>query len=116
MVPMIDSYRQQAAGNLRTHIGRALQAGLMVLLALSAPSALAMSEKKEIELGQKEHQKVIAQFGIYKDAELASYIDRIGQKIAAGSSRPPSATLWTSAPAPWPPPMPPASCSCRSTR
>ncbi len=58
-------------------------------LAVSGPpAALAMSEKKEIELGAKEHQKVIAQFGIYKDAELAAYVDRIGQKIAKVSSRP----------------------------
>lgn len=47
-----------------------------------------MSQKDEIELGQKEHQKMIAQFGIYKDAELAAYVDRIGQKIAKVSSRP----------------------------
>ena len=58
-------------------------------LAVSGPpAALAMSEKKEIELGAKEHQKVIAQFGIYKDAELAAYVERIGQKIAKVSSRP----------------------------
>lgn len=85
MIERIQHHRQHARIWM---LATWLQAGLLGLVALNGSSAWAMSEKKEIELGQKEHQKVVAQFGIYKDAELATYVDRIGQKIAKESSRP----------------------------
>ncbi|MEX0940979.1 MAG: M48 family metalloprotease [Pseudomonadales bacterium] len=63
---------------------------MMVLLPLLcvAVEAMAMSEEKEIELGAQEHRKIISQYGIYRDKDLQEYIDRVGQRVAAQSSRP----------------------------
>ncbi|MEX2327557.1 MAG: M48 family metalloprotease, partial [Pseudomonadales bacterium] len=63
---------------------------MMVLLPLLcvAVGAMAMSEEKEIELGAQEHRKIISQYGIYRDKDLQEYIDRVGQRVAAQSSRP----------------------------
>ncbi len=61
---------------------------LFLLLCTCLVQANAMSEKKEIELGMEEHRKVLAQFGVYPDPELAAYVDRVGQRVAAQSDRP----------------------------
>ena len=62
---------------------------LLAMLFLSISTGIsAMSEEKEIELGKTEHQKVIGQYGVYRDKELQQYIDMVGQRIAAESSRP----------------------------
>src|SRR3989338_6292017 len=47
-----------------------------------------MSEKRELEIGKEEHQKILDSVPIYQDAELQAYVDRIGQKLAALSDRP----------------------------
>jgi predicted Zn-dependent protease len=47
-----------------------------------------MSEKRELEIGKEEHQKIIDSVPIYQDAELQAYVDRIGQNLAALSDRP----------------------------
>lgn len=64
----------------------ALLLGLACVLA-SNP-VLALSEKAEIELGAKEHQKILSQFGIYRDADLQKYVAMVGQRVADQSSRP----------------------------
>jgi predicted Zn-dependent protease len=48
---------------------------------------LAMSEEEEIALGRTEHRKIVAQFGLYRDEDLQRYITKIGERIAAKSSR-----------------------------
>jgi predicted Zn-dependent protease len=53
-----------------------------------AQSAIAVSLEEEIKLGQEEHRKIVAQFGIYRDKELQAYVDKIGQRVAKQSSRP----------------------------
>lgn len=53
----------------------------------AASSLMALSEKEEIELGRTEHRKIVAQFGIYRDENLQSYIAKIGDRIASHSSR-----------------------------
>lgn len=59
-----------------------------VLMALAtAPAHALMSEKKEIELGAAIHPAIVHQFGIYPDRELQRYVDGIGQKLAAVSTR-----------------------------
>ena len=61
----------------------------LALLALSLPAAtLATSVEEEVALGEKEHRKVIAQMGAYRDPALQAYVTRVGQRIAAVSSRP----------------------------
>ena len=57
-------------------------------LVLLSSVALAVSVEKEIERGAKEHQKIVAQFGVYPDEQLSIYIDRVGQRLAKESSRP----------------------------
>lgn len=54
---------------------------------LWATAAVAISEKKEIELGKTMHPRVIQDFGIYPDPEIQDYVDRIGQELAAVSER-----------------------------
>jgi Putative Zn-dependent protease len=46
-----------------------------------------MSEQNEIALGRKSHPQVLQQYGVYKDQELQSYVQTIGQKLAAKSHR-----------------------------
>jgi len=75
-----------------------LRSVLLAVIALSCllpgsslvaePLLMAMSEEEEIELGRTENRKILAQFGLYRDEELQSYITKIGERIAAYSSRP----------------------------
>ncbi|MFT5218089.1 MAG: putative Zn-dependent protease [Planctomycetota bacterium] len=46
-----------------------------------------VSEQEEIAQGQRYHQSIIAQYGVYKDVALQSYINRIGQELARQSHR-----------------------------
>jgi predicted Zn-dependent protease len=47
-----------------------------------------MSEKKEIEIGQKMHPQILQQYGRYEDERVQNYVNQIGQQIAAHSHRP----------------------------
>ncbi|MEX2489101.1 MAG: M48 family metalloprotease [Pseudomonadales bacterium] len=55
--------------------------------AVAATSPLFMSERKELELGKAEHEKIVAAFGYYQDEALQNYVDKVGQRIAAQSDR-----------------------------
>ena len=57
-----------------------------LLLALPFVAA-GMSVEEEVKLGQQEHQKIVGQFGIYRDTELQAYINQVGQRVAEESSR-----------------------------
>ncbi|MGB2392405.1 MAG: M48 family metalloprotease, partial [Pseudomonadales bacterium] len=60
---------------------------LLVMLSIASQSGWSLSLEKEIEKGRLEHQKVIAQFGIYRDAKLQDYVNQVGQRIAKESTR-----------------------------
>jgi len=47
----------------------------------------AISVEEEIELGREEHSKIVGKLGIYRDVELQAYINKVGQRVAAESSR-----------------------------
>jgi predicted Zn-dependent protease len=47
-----------------------------------------ISEAQEIELGQKMHPQILQQYGRYDDEALQSYVNDLGQRIAARSHRP----------------------------
>lgn len=47
-----------------------------------------MTEKRELEIGKEEHEKIMKSVPVYRDAELQAYVDRIGQKMAAIGDRP----------------------------
>lgn len=48
-----------------------------------------MSSEKELQVGKEEHPKILRQFGgAFDDAEIAKYVDRLGQKLARTSELP----------------------------
>lgn len=47
-----------------------------------------LSESDEIQLGQQSDKEVVAQYGLYNDPQLQSYIDQLGQKMVKVSHRP----------------------------
>lgn len=52
------------------------------------PNFVMMSEEQEIQLGRANDPKIRAQFGVYDDAELQAYVQRVGERVAANSHRP----------------------------
>ena len=60
----------------------------LVIFLAACVSARGMTLEEEVKLGQAEHQKIIGKFGVYRDQELQDYIDKVGQRVAAESSRP----------------------------
>lgn len=47
-----------------------------------------MSEREEISLGAKYHQQIIQEMPVYDNPQLAAYVDKVGQRVAAASHRP----------------------------
>ena len=71
----------------------ALAAALIVAACATNPvtggkDVVLMSEQQEIELGRREHQNVMRQFGRYDDEALQQYVNEIGQRVAKASHRP----------------------------
>lgn len=69
--------------------------GLLLLTASCAmdpvsgrPTLMLVSEDKEIQMGRQTDEEVIQQYGLYKDAKLAAYINDLGQRLAKVSHRP----------------------------
>ena len=60
---------------------------LLLGLVLFAPNSSAISVEEEVKLGQEEHVKIIARFGVYRDQALQSYISKVGQRVSEKSSR-----------------------------
>lgn len=51
------------------------------------PNFVTMSEAQEVNTGRSEDQKVRAQYGVYNDPALQSYVDAVGQRLARASHR-----------------------------
>jgi predicted Zn-dependent protease len=47
-----------------------------------------IGEQQEIAIGRENDQQITAQLGLYEDADLAAYVNRVGQTLAAKSERP----------------------------
>ncbi len=47
-----------------------------------------MSESQEAQVGAQEHEKIIAEFGVYDHPVLNAYVNEIGQKVARYTERP----------------------------
>jgi len=47
-----------------------------------------MSERRELEIGKEEHEKLIKQAPIYQNERLQAYVEQVGQRLAAISHRP----------------------------
>ena len=60
---------------------------LFCLLPLPKAQAAMISEKQEIEMGQKVAQQQEAQYGLYQNDEVQARVDRIGQSLVKYSGR-----------------------------
>ncbi|NND60987.1 MAG: M48 family metalloprotease [Gammaproteobacteria bacterium] len=47
-----------------------------------------MSEEREIAIGRQYHQQIMQEYKIYEDRDLQSYVQAIGERLAANSHRP----------------------------
>ena len=69
-------------------------AGLVVLQSCAVNPAtgqgnlVMMSEKRELEIGLEEHNKVMETMAVVQDADLVAYVNEVGQRLAAASHRP----------------------------
>ena len=72
---------------------------VLVLLAIVLPACAVnpvtgrrelsfLSEGDEIRLGRETDEQIVQELGLYDDPELAAWIDRTGQRLAAASERP----------------------------
>ncbi len=52
------------------------------------PDFVMMTEAKEIQLGRASDPKVRAQYGVYDDAALQTYVQQVGERVARSSHRP----------------------------
>lgn len=59
-----------------------------LIISSLSPSIYAMSEENEVKLGAKEHRKIVARYGVYRDKDLQDYITLVGERVAEQSSRP----------------------------
>ena len=59
-----------------------------IILCGASFSTFAVSLEEELELGAQEHRKILAQYGVYRDKELQTYIEKVGTRVADESSRP----------------------------
>ncbi|MCO1333227.1 M48 family metalloprotease [Microbulbifer sp. OS29] len=78
-----------------TYINRIITCSIVVLFAGCAfnpatnkPDLVLMSESKEISIGKEMHEKIIESTPIYTDPVLTTYVNHVGQKVAAASDRP----------------------------
>ncbi len=51
------------------------------------PDFVLFSEEQEIEAGAQFHEDVLGQYPLYRDPELAAYVDEVGQRLGANSHR-----------------------------
>lgn len=51
------------------------------------PDFVLFSEEQEIEAGARFHEDVLGQYPLYRDPELAAYVDEVGQRLAVNSHR-----------------------------
>ncbi|WP_339858774.1 M48 family metalloprotease [Pseudohongiella acticola] len=73
-----------------------LSATLVVILGLQAcavnpatgqPNLVLMSESRELEIGEEEHEKVLASMRVVEDRRINDYVSEVGQRVAQGSHR-----------------------------
>lgn len=69
-------------------LGTALLLGACAANPTGGTNFVLMTEKRELEIGKEEHEKMMKSVPIYRDAKLQAYVERIGQKMAAVSDWP----------------------------
>jgi predicted Zn-dependent protease len=73
--------------------GAALIAGVLLAACATNPATgrrqlSLVSEAQEIQMGREADQQVSASIGLYPEASLQSYVQRVGAGLAASSERP----------------------------
>ncbi len=84
------------SSRIRTLIPAAAAAAALALLAPACATNPAtgqrqlsmVSVQQEIAMGREADQQISGQLGLYPDAELQAYVDRVGKELAAASERP----------------------------
>ena len=56
--------------------------------ATGSANLVLMSENKEKEIGQEEHEKVLSSQSLFEDEELLAYVTEVGNRVAKVSHRP----------------------------
>ena len=80
---------------LRNNVNKALIIPAMMLAACSTNPATGeqqftalMSPEQEVTVGASEHEKIVKQFGLYKNASMQTYVDEVGQRVVKDTERP----------------------------
>ena len=47
-----------------------------------------MSEEREVAVGRQYHQQILQEYDVYEDRDLQSYVQAVGERVAANSHRP----------------------------
>lgn len=47
-----------------------------------------MSPAQEVRVGAQEHKKIIGQYGLYDNPDLAAYVQEVGRRVAVNTERP----------------------------
>jgi len=50
--------------------------------------AALMSPQQEVDVGAREHQKIIAQYGLVNDPKIVQYVNTLGRKVTQDTERP----------------------------
>ncbi len=80
----------------KSRVSSSLALGMALLLTLGSCASnptggadfVLMSERRELEIGKEEHEKLIKQAPIYQNERLQAYVEQVGQRLAAISHRP----------------------------
>ena len=75
-------------GLLLTLVMAGFSAGCAINPVSGAPDVVFMSESSEINIGSGNDAKIREKYGVYETPELQTYVNQVGQKLAAQSHRP----------------------------
>jgi beta-barrel assembly-enhancing protease len=60
----------------------------LILQGVQAVQLSNMSERQEVDLGKQINRQIVSEVKIYRNSQVNSYIEQLGQKLAAKSDRP----------------------------
>ena len=66
----------------------AIAVGCAINPVTGSPQLMLVSEQEEKQIGRDADAQIVAQYGLVDRPDLAAYVDRVGQRLAAGSHRP----------------------------
>jgi beta-barrel assembly-enhancing protease len=60
----------------------------LILRGVQAVQLSNMSERQEVELGKQMNQEILGEMKLYRNSQVNSYVQQLGQRLAAKSDRP----------------------------